>query len=206
MSVMATKEGETIKGKEKKSNTLGIVSIVLGVVSFIPLIGLLTGIIAIVLGILAIKKEKSRLGIIGLVLGIIGILITVGLYGGLFYFGFVQRGGVFDELRIKMVQEQQLPDTINAIEGYKARFGKYPEKIEDLKQISNDPWMIIDQLQVVKQAFGKQNASEKSYFYYENKGDTYYLFSKGVDGQPFTQDDVFPIVNETTGIIGYRKP
>lgn len=192
--------------KGKNSNTLGIVSVVLGAVSLIPLIGLLTGIIAIILGIIAIKKEKSKLGIIGLILGILGILITIVLFGLLFYFGFVQRGGVFDELRTKMVQEQQLPNTVNAIEGYKARFGKYPEKIEDLKKVANDPWIIMDQLQLVNQALTGQNLSEQSYFYYENKGDTYYLFSRGIDGQPFTQDDVFPIINETAGSLGYRKP
>ncbi|GEM_PF-6923215 len=65
--------------KKEESNTLGIVSIVFGVLSFIPLIGFLTGIIAIIFGIIAIKKDKSKLGIIGLVLGIVGFLITIAL-------------------------------------------------------------------------------------------------------------------------------
>jgi hypothetical protein len=192
--------------KEVNKSKIGTVSIVLGAISFIPLIGLFTGIAAIILGIIDIKKNKSKLGIIGLVLGIIGILITIGLYLSLFYFGFVQRGGIYDELRIKMVQEQQLPNTINAIEAYNARFGKYPDKISDLKQISSDPWIYLDQLQFVKQAFNGQNESEQTYFYYENRGNTYYLFSKGVDGQPFTQDDIFPLANSTIGNIGYRHP
>ena len=194
------------KKEVKQSKTLGIVSIVLGAVSFIPLIGLFTGLVAIILGIIDIRKNKSKLGIIGLVLGIIGILISIGLYGSLFYFGFIQRGGIYDNLRTQMVQEQQLPNTINAIEAYNARFGKYPDKISDLKKISSDPWIYIDQLQLVKQAFNGQNESEQTYFYYENKRDTYYLFSKGVDGQPFTQDDVFPLDNSTLGNIGYRHP
>ena len=185
--------------QQQKSKTLGIVSIVLGAVSFIPLIGFFTGIVAVILGIIDIKKNKSKLGIIGLVLGILGILVTIGLYGSLFYFGFMQRDGVYDDLRTKMVQETQLPNTINAIEAYKARFGSYPNSIEDLKEVSNDPWIIIDQLQVVN------TKTQDNTFYYENKGDHYYLFSKGVDGQPFTADDIFPII-ENSGNIGYRKP
>ena len=95
--------------QQQKSKTLGIVSIVLGAVSFIPLIGLVTGIVAIILGIIDIRKNKSKLGIIGLTLGILGILVTIGLYGSLFYFGFIQRGGVYDDLRLQMVSEQNLP-------------------------------------------------------------------------------------------------
>ena len=185
--------------QQQKSKTLGIVSIVLGAISFIPLFGFFLGIAAIVVGIIDMKKNKSKLGLIGLILGIIGMLVTIGLYGGLFYFGFMQRGGVYDDLRTTMVQETQLPNTINAIEAYKARFGSYPEKIDDLKKVSNDPLIVVDQLQAANLK------TEDNTFYYENKGDYYYLFSKGVDGQPFTEDDVFPVM-EDAGNIGYRKP
>lgn len=191
--------------QQQKSRTLGIVSIVLGAVSFIPLIGLFTGIVAIILGIIDIKKNKSRLGIIGLILGILGIFITVGLYGSLFYFGFMQRGGVYDELRSQMVSERNLPNTVNTIEAYKARFGKYPDKIEDLKEISDDPFVMTDPMQFVRNAF-KSGGTEDDYFYYQNNGDTYYLFSKGVDGQPFTEDDVYPKMIGALGNLGYRKP
>ncbi len=88
----------------------------------------------------------------------------------------MQRGGVYDDLQTTMVQETQLPNTINAIEAYKARFGSYPDSIEGLKEVSNDPWITIDQLQAVNMK------TEDNTFYYENKGDNYYLFSKGVDG------------------------
>ena len=190
----------------QKSKTLGIVSIVIGVVSFIPLIGFFLGIAAIVLGIIDIKRNKSKLGIIGLILGIVGILITIGLYGSLFYFGFIKRGGIYDELRTKTIQEQQLPNTINAIEAYKARFGKFPDKIEDLKQISNDPFIMVDQLQVLGQLSKKPKNEVDNYFYYENREDYYYLFSKGIDGLPFSKDDVFPIINLSAGKTGYKKP
>jgi len=191
--------------QQQKSKTLGIVSIVLGAVSFIPLIGLFTGIVAIILGIIDIRKNKSKLGIIGLILGILGILVTIGLYGSLFYFGFMQRGGVYDDLRLQMVSEQNLPNTVNAIETYKVRFGKYPDNIEDIKQISNDPFIITDQIQIAKNAF-KYDVNKDVYFYYQNNGDTYYVFSKGFDGQPFTEDDIYPKFTGELGNVGYREP
>jgi len=191
--------------EQQKSKTLGVISIVLGAISFIPLIGFFAGIIAVILGIIDIKKNKSKLGVIGLILGIVGILITIGIYGSLFYVGFVQKDGVYDDLRSKMVSEQNLPNTINAIEAYKVRFGKYPDTIEDIKKISNDPFVIIDQMQMIKKAL-ESNRDNDTYFYYQNNGETYYVFSKGVDGQPFTEDDIFPKLTGDLGDVGYRKP
>ena len=79
-------------------------------------------------------------------------------------------------------------------------FGRYVKSSEGIIEIGSGLG------ELVKQAFNGQNESEQTYFYYENKRDTYYLFSKGVDGQPFTQDDVFPLDNSTLGNIGYRHP
>src|SRR3989344_6747086 len=193
--------------KKQSSKTLGIVSIVLGAISFIPLIGFFIGIFAIIVGIVDIKKNKSKLGLLGLILGILGIFITIGLYGSLFYFGFVQRGGVYDDLRSQMESDNNLPNAVNAIEAYKARFGKYPNTIEDLKQISNDPLIFIDQMQLVKKVSNpNETNNEGLYFYYQNNGETYVVFSKGIDGQPFTEDDIYPKLTGDLGDIGYRKP
>ncbi|MFT4261029.1 MAG: hypothetical protein ACMXX9_01200 [Candidatus Woesearchaeota archaeon] len=191
--------------EENNSKTIGILAVVFGVVSFIPLLGFFVGIAAIVLGIIAFKKYKNKLGIIGLVLGILGVLSTILLYGSLFYFGFVQSGGVYDDLRIRMVSEQNLPTTVNAIEAYKVRFGEYPESLENLSKISNDPFLVIDQIQMAKSMF-RDNEGSSLTFYYQNNGDTYYLFSKGIDGIPFTDDDVFPVFRSDIGDIGYREP
>ncbi len=195
--------GRTVakKGRfEKKSSALGIVSIVLGATSFIPLLGIFIGLSAIVVGISDIAKNKSRLGWIGLILGMLGILFTIGLYGSLFYFGFAQRGGLYDEMRLELVREKQLPNTINAIEAYKARFGEYPNAIEELEMISDDPFVIVDLLQVV------MGNDKNPNYYYEYRGNHYYLFSRGVDGLPFTDDDVFPVIKGNPLTIGFRRP
>lgn len=187
---------------ESKPKALGIISIVLGVLSFIPFFGIFIGIVAIIIGIVDIVKNKSKLGIIGLVLGVIGILISIGVYGSLFYFGFFKKGGVYDDLRIEMAKKQ-LTDTINAIEAYKARFGEYPERIQDLEKIS-DALVYTDQLQIVNQI--RQTGSNDTTFFYENKGDFYYLFSRGIDGEAFTNDDIFPLLDGDIGTLGYREP
>ena len=187
------------KRKPKITNkTLGVVSIVLGGISFIPLIGFFTGIAAVVTGIVDIRKNKSKLGVIGLVLGIIGIIITVGMYAAIFYFGFVKRGGMYDNLKTDMAKTQ-LGGTINDLEAYKVRFGEYPQNLTELNLIANEP-TYADPLQV------NLNNNKDIYFYYENHGDFYYLFSRGIDGIPFTADDVFPDPKYLNGVTGYKSP
>lgn len=150
------------------------------------------GILAIILGLI---ERKSKLGKIAIVLGSFGILVTVVLYGSLFFFGFYERGGVFDELRAELVKTT-LPDTINAIEAYKVRYGMYPESLFDLANITS-PLNIYDQINFV----GGQT------YYYENHGSFYYVFSKGSDGEPFTEDDIFSDLTEyELQNLGYRLP
>ena len=81
------------KAKVKQSNVLGILSIVFGVLSLIPFLGIVFAITAIVLGIIFVRKNDNKvLGIIGLVIGIIGLIFFAYLIFLLFtvfqtYFG-----------------------------------------------------------------------------------------------------------------------
>lgn len=66
------------KVKVKQSNVLGILSIVFGVLSIIPFLGIIFAITAIVLGIIFVRKnDKKVLGIIGLVIGVVGLIWCV---------------------------------------------------------------------------------------------------------------------------------
>jgi hypothetical protein len=48
-------------------------------------------------------------------------------------------------------------------------------------------------------------APSHQYFYYRPLDDqAYHLFSKGWDGKPFTDDDIYP--DDITGLDGYRTP
>lgn len=65
------------------SNTLGIISLVLGIIAFltgwVPVLGLILGIGAIVLGALALAKRQNKgFSITGLVLGGVAALISIG--------------------------------------------------------------------------------------------------------------------------------
>jgi hypothetical protein len=113
---------------------------VFGGLSFFPLIGVLFGIIAIIIG--AIKKTKGQI-----LLGIGGILFTVLIYGSLFYFGYVAKTGPYADLKIQLAS-QVINTDAGQILIYKSQHGKLPIKLSDLGTPSptnmfftTDSWM-----------------------------------------------------------------
>jgi len=94
------------------SEKLGTFPYVIGGMSFIPLIGVLFGLVAIVWGLVTKKQGGKRLAAIGAG----GIGFSFVLYGALFYFGFAQRGGVYDDLRVKLAQTS-INSLVPSIEG-----------------------------------------------------------------------------------------
>jgi hypothetical protein len=101
---------------------------VLGGLSFVLLVGVPLGIAAIVWGLTTRKLGGKKLALIGLG----GILFTALLYGGLFYFGFAQRDGIYDSLRVKLAQST-LNSLVPTIELYKIQHGTYPATLEELR-------------------------------------------------------------------------
>lgn len=68
----------------KKKSSLGVASLVLGIISIVLdlfwYISIPTGILAIIFGVKSSKKIGSKLGKSGLILGIIGLSLTVLIY------------------------------------------------------------------------------------------------------------------------------
>ena len=164
-----------------------------GAASFIPLLGVVIGIIAIVLG-LSSRKVGGRLLAL---LGASGIAFSVVLYGGLFYFGFVQRGGVYDGLRAQMAQS-----TINAlvpqVEFYRLQHGGYPPSLNALRKASSAQQMLM--------TFDPSSLMPRPFHYERVGNDHYYLFGLGPDGKPFTADDLLPTLDVPPGSrIGLLK-
>lgn len=163
---------------------LAVASFILGLVSFVPLLGVLTGIVAIVLGAISsakIKKEQlggKRLAIAGIILGILGIIFTIVLYESLFYWGFVAKNGPFSEPK-RMVSQQVLTQNAGYLELYKKKHGNYPETIEEL---SKDGYTVFPTDHYLKPFYYKVSAD----------GQTYELRSLGQDGEYGTSDDVLP--------------
>jgi hypothetical protein len=173
---MAPPQGE-------RPHKIGVGAFVVGGLSFIPLVGVPFGIAAIVWGI--VSRKTGRL--IVALCGAGGIAFTVVLYAGLFYFGFVQQGGIYDRLRGQLAQ-QQLYTLVQAVEFYRLQYGSYPDSLKQL-QATLPKQSLVGVLDPASIRLG----SVPRYFYYERVGtDHYYLRSEGADGQPFTSDDIVP--------------
>jgi hypothetical protein len=178
----------TASGSETEK--LGTAAYVVGGMSFIPLIGVLFGFAAIAWGLATKKLGGKRLAAIGGA----GIAFTLVLYGALFYFGFAQRGGIYDDLRAQLAQGT-INSLVPSIEFYRIQNGKYPESLKVLQEsLPKEGFVSIFDPSVLE--FGAQ----PRYFFYERFGeDHYYLRSVGADGQPFTADDVVPKVPTVPG-------
>ena len=171
----------TASGSETEK--LGTAAYVVGGMSFIPLIGVLFGFAAIAWGLATKKLGGKRLAAIGGA----GIAFTLVLYGALFYFGFAQRGGIYDDLRAQLAQGT-INSLVPSIEFYRIQNGKYPESLKVLQEsLPKEGFVSIFDPSVLE--FGAQ----PRYFFYERFGeDHYYLRSVGADGRPFTAEEVAP--------------
>ncbi len=180
---------------------IGCLPYVISGLSFIPLLGVLFGLIVIVWGIIKRKVGGWKLVIIGT----LGILLTVVLYGTLFYKGFIERDGVFDELSGQLAQTQ-LTDLVKHIEYYKIQNGYYPVKLEELQPEDSEK---INSFVFIHDAANKKlKITEQVLYFYKpiNDGQNYHLFSSGIDGVPYTADDIHPVVATTEmNKIGYRR-
>jgi hypothetical protein len=160
---------------------LGVFAYIFGALSFIPLLGVPFGFVAILWGLLTRKAGRWAL----VAMGTAGTLVTVAAYGSLFYFGFVQRGGLFDDLRTKLAQTAAT-NLVQAIEFYKVQNGRYPESLD-----------VLTRSQPKESTAAMLDARQ---FHYEVVGkDHYRLVGLGADGVPFTGDDVHPAVTPTPG-------
>src|ERR1700722_10801547 len=162
---------------------IGTSAYVIAGLSYIPLIGVAFGIAAIVWGIASSKAGRLKVALIGAG----GIAFTIVLYGGLAYFGFVQRGGIYDHLRAQLAQ-QELYTLVQAVEFYRLQYGSYPDSLKQLQATLPKQSLVM-----VFDPADFRLGSGPRYFYYERVGtDHYYLRSAGADGQPFTADDIVP--------------
>ena len=169
---------------------LGAFAYVLGGLSFIPAIGVVFGASAITWGLVTRKRGGRRLACIGAA----GIACTVVVYGALFYFGFMQRGGVYDDLRLKMAQST-IASVVPVIEMYKLQTGHYPESMAALKDS-----LPKDSMVMLFDPSTMHMGQVPGYFFYQRVGeDHYYLRGLGPDGVPFTADDIVPQVPVAPG-------
>jgi hypothetical protein len=164
---------------------VGYIAYAIGGASFIPLIGVLFGIIAILWGF-----ARRTWGLV--VLGADGILFTIILYSVLFYLGFHQRGGIYDKMRSQMAVTM-LNSAVKEIEYYKLQHGHYPTNLSELDTKDKNKFpTVIDPTAM------ERKETKNRYFFYEldSSGNFYFLRSVGPDGVPFTADDILPTIPE----------
>jgi hypothetical protein len=178
----------------KDDTRLGCFPFVIGSLSFVPLFGVLFGLVAIVWGLSARKRGGGKLALVGAA----GIAFSVLLYGGLFYFGFVQRGGLYDDLRAKLAQSN-LNALVTSVEFYKLGHGEYPDTLDTLKASLKK-----DSIEAITIIDPRVNASgQTGQFYYKRvDADHYYLRGVAPDGKPFSPGALVPEVTVTSGKIG----
>lgn len=165
-------------------------------ISFVPLFGVPFGIAAVLWGLFRLDRDGGRVAAVGAG----GVLFSVLLYGGLFYFGFVKRGGLYNHLREELASTM-LTNLVSEIEFYRVEHGHYPQSLEDLSGGAEDPAASIYDPTLVS-VKGKRRL-----FYYKlsEDGSGYYLRGVGPDGIPFTADDLLPQVAHVPGSdIGLR--
>jgi len=146
-----------------------------GYLGLIPLIGAFVGVGLILLG--AIKYRNKKLVLIGFA----ALVPTILIYGSLIFYDYSPSG----RSNWTAFNKPALDQLVKNIEFYKKQHGIYPDSLEELTK-EQEFLSIYDPVQTfTKSSFGKK-------YYYKNEGNKYMLFAMGVDGIPFTSDDIFP--------------
>ena len=157
----------------------------LGILCFIPILGIFLGIAYIIIGLIQYKSKLMA------AIGILGIASTIVLYSILD--PGIWNKKIRDNQRAQ-ISKSHLNSLVKDIESYKLKYGKYPENLEQLKGLYSYP-MIYDPLQ--------PSTGNNSKFNYIVLGKKYKLFSSGIDRIPNTIDDIYPVIQDLskTGLI-----
>jgi hypothetical protein len=143
----------------------------------VPILGGIMGLLLMINGFF--KKER-----VYIIIGIGGVLLTVILYASLSY--SIRHRGHFDKTRI-IFANHNLNKIVRALEIYNLNYSRYPEELLKIKEIDASI-VFSDPLQQV------HPKGDQTYFY-RVLDSGYYLFSRGFDAKPFTQDDLLPDIS-----------
>jgi hypothetical protein len=179
----------------RQNKPLGYFPFVVGGLAFIPLLGVLFGVIAIIWGLSAWRRGGKKLALVGAA----GIGVTIVLYGALFYFGFAQRGGVYDDLRTKLAQNN-LNSLVQSVEFYKLGHGEYPDSLETLKASLQKG--SLESLYVTDPRISSVGKGDQYFYYRKVDADHYYLRGVAPDGKPFSPGALVPQVTAPGGNLG----
>ena len=172
--------------------TLGVFPYVIGALAFIPLLGIIFGVIALVWGLLT-----SRQG--GKLLASIGVLAM--LSANSYFYLMMHKAGLTTWTNDpNPVPTQLLQDNLNTlysqVELYRFRNGEYPQSLALLQQA-----FPLSGVPLQDTSFKN---SQSDFFYQRLDQEHYQLLARGTDGKPLTDDDIWPntrqSINDASGL------
>jgi hypothetical protein len=178
-----------------KHENLGAFPFVLGGLSFIPLIGVPFGIVAVVWGLFTKRTGGNKLAVVG----VLRICFTVVVYGSLFYFGLAQRAGIYDELRTKMAQNN-INSLVTVLEFYRTTHGDYPASLDVLSASLGQE--SVERVYMLDPRVTTATATPVYFYYQRVDPNHYYLRGVGSDGEPFSRGSLAPQLNASADKIG----
>ncbi|PLY05046.1 MAG: hypothetical protein C0625_13495 [Arcobacter sp.] len=171
----------------EEKNKHGVGAFVLAGISFIPLIGIFTGVICIIIAAIGRKTNSRLLGF----LGFAGIIFSVVLYGSMFYKLF--QGDGLGGKNFEPHAISAMTSLVRNIEYIKLQSGSYPKNMEEVRGNLKEGEIVFSYDVSGPMKMGQKQRD----FHYEviNNGNNYLLFGVGLDAEPFTQDDIYPLID-----------
>jgi hypothetical protein len=146
-----------------------------GFLGLIPIIGAFVGIGLILLGVIKYRNRNLVL------IGICALVPSLLIYGSIYPYNFTPSG----KNNWTTFCKPNMDQLVMNIEFYKKEYHVYPDSLEQLTK-EQQFLSIYDPVQTfTKSKYG-------NHYIYKNEGTKYILFAMGVDGIPYTQDDIFP--------------
>jgi hypothetical protein len=170
--------------QEKEKHGAG--AFVLAGISFIPVIGVFAGMACILLAIIGRRSNSILLG----GLGFSGIMCTVILYG-------VILPSVINSIdfskSFELHAKSAMTSLVRQAEYFKLQHGHYPESLEELRSNLKDGEIVFSY--DMSGPLGPDQEPREFYYEVVGDGENYILFGVGGDAEPFTSDDIYPLID-----------
>ena len=169
---------------------------VLAGMSFIPILGILLGAIGLTWGLLSSRPKAIRAGIIAGGGAMLNVVVLMALA---FYLARGDGGDIFDQA-VQVATQQDLLKLVNEIEAYREANDAYPPSLTALQRRP----ALLRTINIYDQAAGVLTPRVYSYDLARD-GNSYDLYSIGVDGEAGTPDDIRPVLPDSLAArAGYR--
>jgi len=134
-------------------------------------------------------------------IGIVVTLVTAIVLGGIALFNTLESGQLGNLFKRHTVM--MLDKSVEMVERYKNAKGQYPVSLENARAYLKEGEIYPD-----LDFMGPIRLGERvRHFHYEqrNDGEEYYLFGIGLDGDPFSNDDVYPTSSAVDKSDGFSR-